>query len=138
MRGRSDMSFEAESSELLEESIDLPTLGTQLQLLETAMMEVRSRYEQVCEDTERQAELQERRSALKPQGLQSELKQIEQELGVLEQRLESRIFAWNGLQRYFWQTVRFVGLGVAIGWGLAFVVQQQPLPQGRDPVQIDR
>jgi hypothetical protein len=131
------MSFEAESSEL-EEPIDLPTLGTQLQLLEAAMMEVRSRYEQVCEDTERRAALQEQRSALKPQGLRSELKQIEQELDLLEHRLESRIFAWNGLQRYFWQTVRFVGLGVAIGWGLAFMVQQQPLPQGNDPVQIDR
>jgi hypothetical protein len=127
-----------ELSELSEEPIDLPTLGTQLQLIETALMAVRSRYEQVCEDTERQMELQERRSALKPQGLQSELKQIEQELEVLEHRLESRIFAWNGLRRYFWQTARFVGLGVAIGWGLAFVVQQQPLPRGNDPVQVDR
>jgi hypothetical protein len=131
------MSLEAESSEFSEEPIDLPTLGTQLQLLETALMEVRSRYEQVCEDTERRAELREGRSALKTQGLQSELKQLEQELEVLEHRLESRIFAWNGLQRYFWQTVRFVGLGVAIGWGLAFVVQQQPLPRGNDPVQVD-
>jgi hypothetical protein len=132
------MSLEAKSSEFSEEPVDLPTLGTQLQLIETALMEVRSRYEQVCEDTERQAELQERRSALKPQGLQSELKQLEQELDVLEHRLESRIFAWNGLRRYFWQTVRFVGLGVAIGWGLAFVVQQQPLPRGNDPMQVDR
>jgi hypothetical protein len=132
------MSLEAESSELLEEPVDLPTLGTQLQLIETALMEVRSRYEQVCEDTERQAELWEARSALKTQGLQSELKQLEQELEVLEHRLESRIFAWNGLQRYFWQTVRFVGLGVAIGWGLAFVAVQQPLPRGNDPVQVDR
>jgi hypothetical protein len=126
-----------ELSEFSEEPVDLPTLGTQLQLLETALMEVRSRYEQVCEDTERQAELRAERSALKPQGLRSELKQIEQELDVLEHRLESRIFAWNGLRRYFWQTVRFVGLGAAIGWGLAFVVQQQPLPSGNDPVQVD-
>jgi hypothetical protein len=132
------MSLEAESSEFSEELVDLPTLGTQLQLIETALMEVRSRYEQVCEDTERQAELQEARSALKTQGLQADLKQLEQELEVLEHRLESRIFAWNGLQRYFWQTVRFVGLGVAIGWGLAFVVQQQPLPPGHDPVQVNR
>jgi hypothetical protein len=126
-----------ELSEFSEEPIDLPTLGTQLQLIETALMEVRSRYEQVCEDTERRMELQERRSVLRPQGLPAELKQIEQELEVLEHRLESRIFAWNGLRRYFWQTVRFVGLGVAIGWGLAFVVQQQPLPRGNDPLQVD-
>ncbi len=131
------MSLEAKSSELSEEPIDLPTLGTQLQLLETALMEVRSRYEQVCEDAERREDLQERRSALRTQGLPAELKQIEQELDVLEHRLESRIFAWNGLQRYFWQTVRFVGLGLAIGWGLAFVVQQQPLPRGNDPLQVD-
>jgi hypothetical protein len=127
-----------ESSEFSEEPIDLPTLGTQLQLLETALMALRSRYEQVCEDEGRRSALQEQRSTLETQGLKSELKQIEQELDVLEQRLESRMFAWNGLQRYFWQTVRFVGLGVAIGWGLAFVVQQQPLPPGNDPVQVDR
>jgi hypothetical protein len=132
------MSLEAESSEFSEEPVDLPTLGTQLQLIETALIEVRSRYEQVCEDEGRRSQLQEQRSALKTQGLQSELKQLEQELDVLEHRLESRIFAWNGLQRYFWQTVRFVGLGVAIGWGLAFVVQQQPLPRGNDPVQVNR
>jgi hypothetical protein len=131
------MSLETESSELSEEPIDLPTLGTQLQLLETALMEMRSRYEQVCEDEGRRSELQEQRLGLKSQGLRAELKQIEQELGVLEQRLESRIFAWNGLQRYFWQTVRFVGLGVAIGWGLAFVIQQQPLPRGNDPLRVD-
>jgi hypothetical protein len=131
------MSLEAESSEYSEEPIDLPTLGTQLQLIETALMEVRSRYEQVCEDEGRRLVLQEQRSAVETQGLQSELKQIEQELDVLEHRLESRIFAWNGLRRYFWQTVRFVGLGVAIGWGLAFAVQQQPLPRGNDPVQVD-
>jgi hypothetical protein len=127
-----------ELPEFSEESVDLPTLGTQLQLIETALMEVRSRYEQVCEDTERQAALQDQRSALKSQGVQAELKQIEQELDLLEHRLESRIFAWNGLRRYFWQTVRFVGLGVAIGWGLAFAVQQQPLPPGNDPLQVDR
>jgi hypothetical protein len=129
---------EISQDETSQEPIDLPTLGTQLQLIETALMEVRSRYEQVCTDEGRREELQAQREALvrqnlSKQALKAELDQLDRELVVLEERLESKIFAWNGLRKYFWQTVRFVGLGMAIGWGLAFVVQQQPLPEGRDP-----
>jgi hypothetical protein len=101
--------------------IDLPQLGTAIQDLENDIMALRSRYDQVCQDDDRRIVLQ----SEKAQGLKTEIARINHELSVLEHRLESRLFAWSGLRRYFWQTVRFVGLGVLIGWGLASLAQQQ-------------
>jgi hypothetical protein len=47
--------------------------------------------------------------------LKAELQQIEQELEAIGHNLESRLF--DSLE-LFWQIVRFLGLGIVIGWFL--------------------
>ncbi len=109
--------------------INLPQLGTELQGLENDVRAVRSRYDQVCQDDDRRIGLQAEKLQLEnAQGLKTEIARLNKELSVLEHRLESQLFAWSGLRRYFWQTVRFVGLGVLMGWGLAHWAQQQKAP----------
>jgi hypothetical protein len=50
------------------------------------------------------------------QALQTELKQIKEQLETIELNLESQLFSWGSLKEPFWQAVRFGGLGVVIGW----------------------
>jgi hypothetical protein len=91
--------------------------------LEANITQLKDRYHQVKQDQARQAEL----------ALQGESDQIAAELHELEVRLESQLFSWESWQQYFWQTVRFVGLGVAIGWGIAFYVMKHPVPGAIEP-----
>ncbi|MFQ4134867.1 hypothetical protein PGN35_000965 [Nodosilinea sp. PGN35] len=39
-----------------------------------------------------------------------------------ELELASRVVSWQHLQEPFWQAVRFGGLGLLLGWGLAWFV----------------
>jgi hypothetical protein len=91
--------------------------------LEANITQLKDRYKQVKQDQARQAELT----------LQGESDEIAAELHELEVRLESQLFSWESWQQYFWQTVRFVGLGVAIGWGMAFYVMKHPVPGAIEP-----
>ena len=50
--------------------------------------------------------------------LKSELKYINDELAEIEFRLESELFKWSSLSEPFWQIVRFLGIGIVIGWFL--------------------
>lgn len=89
--------------------------------VEQAVVGLRERYTQVQADTERQAKFLDRRKQLEqlrffsPE-MKAELKQIKQQLEVLETNLESQLFSWGSLKKPFWQAVRFGGLGVIIGW----------------------
>lgn len=105
--------------------------------LEQSFTALKQRYDQVKADQQQQQDLQQRleqtqrslqhasnRSDLNRSGLnrsdyrslKAELKQIQQQLEEVELRLESQLFAWNGLREVFWQAVRFGGLGIVIGW----------------------
>jgi hypothetical protein len=42
-----------------------------------------------------------------------------------ELELASRVMSWQHLQEPFWQAVRFGGLGLLVGWGLAWLVYGQ-------------
>lgn len=85
---------------------------------------LKDRYDQIEGDRLRQTELQHQRQQIKntsPQDpnrkiLKAELKQIQEQLEILELNLESRLFSWRSLKEPFWQAVRFGGLGVIIGW----------------------
>ncbi|TAO06654.1 MAG: hypothetical protein EYR95_00415 [Phormidium sp. SL48-SHIP] len=81
-----------------------PELEQELQALERAFEEFRERYEQVKGDRQQQ------------QTLQQQLQQIQQQLQDLELRLESQLFSWRELREPFWQAVRFLGLGIVVGW----------------------
>jgi len=92
--------------------------------VERSLQSLRERYEQVKRDRQRQAELQHRREQIRKElrrnsnrgSLQAELKQIQEQLDVIELNLESQLFSWGSLKEPFWQAVRFGGLGIVVGW----------------------
>ncbi|MEC4814062.1 MAG: hypothetical protein SAK29_12430 [Scytonema sp. PMC 1069.18] len=92
--------------------------------VEQALVALKERYNQVQADKSHQKELQQRLEELrhnKQQQMKVELRQIQEQLEVLEVRLESQLFSWSTLKEPFWLAVRFGGLGVIIGWLLKFV-----------------
>ncbi|MDX2243389.1 MAG: hypothetical protein NW224_22135 [Leptolyngbyaceae cyanobacterium bins.302] len=104
--------------------------------VERSLQELKQRYTQVQQDQATQAHLQARQSDLKQQlkrrksaEMQAELKCIETQLEALETNLESHLFTWGSLKEAFWQILRFGGLGIVIGWFLAFAVLQEPKPK---------
>ena len=58
------------------------------------------------------------KSAASQAELRAELHHLQQQLDEVDMALESRLLVEYGWNDLFWQTVRFVGLGVAIGWAL--------------------
>jgi len=106
--------------------------------LERSLQALRTRYAQVQQDLQRQAEFQQRLKQVQREGsgtplpqMRGELRQIKEQLKELEAELESRLLSdsdlmtlfWQGWRRGlmgepFWQVVRFGGLGVVIGWFL--------------------
>ncbi|WP_353260052.1 hypothetical protein [Prochlorothrix hollandica] len=93
----------------------LATLGEQLEGL-------RQRYQSVCADQQRQGELRqalgiEAAETVDPE-LAATLGELQRELTELEARLDSQFMSWDGVGTLFWQVVRFVGLGLVLGWGL--------------------
>lgn len=102
-----------------------------LEKVERSLLDLKDRYAQVQRDQEQLETLQERKANLQSQKsltLKAELQEIEQQLEELELNLESRLFSWSGLKEVFWQAVRFGGLGIAIGWSLAFITLKTPTP----------
>ena len=97
--------------------------------VERSLATLKERYAQVQRDQARQAELQHRyedvrqaqRRDRSPQ-LQAELKQIKQQLDILEVNLESSLFSWSSLKEPFWMAVRFGGIGIIIGWLLKSLI----------------
>jgi small-conductance mechanosensitive channel len=98
----------------------------------------------VQQDQAQQAQLQQRRDRLQQAleqsagadlrtALKVELKQVQAQLDELEINLESQLFSWTSLKEPFWQVMRFGGLGVAIGWFLAFLVINAPQPAPPTP-----
>lgn len=119
---------------------DPPTFEQSLETVERSLDDLKQRHAQVLRDQQQRSRLQERQqeiSAILKQGksaeLQVELRKIEQDLDALELDLESRLFSWSGLKEVFWQAVRFGGVGLAIGWCLAFWTIKAPKPQTSTP-----
>ena len=91
--------------------------------IETSLAALKERYAQIQQDKQRQAELKHRYEDVRPERrrdrspeLLAELKQIQQQLEILEVNLESSLFSWSSLKEPFWMAVRFGGIGIAIGW----------------------
>lgn len=89
--------------------------------VEQSLKQLQSRHIQVKQDLAKRSHLINRQQELKqqkkdpslPKPLKTELKDLQQELDSLELNLESVL-----LPDIFWQVVRFVFLGIAIGWFL--------------------
>ncbi|MER3492734.1 MAG: hypothetical protein C4323_10600 [Mastigocladus sp. ERB_26_2] len=89
--------------------------------VERSLAALRERYQQVQRDLRQQKQLQYKLYKLsqdkKPTPeIQAELRQIQQQLEVLEVCLESQLFSWRSFKEPFWQAIRFGGMGVIIGW----------------------
>jgi hypothetical protein len=101
-------------------------LAQALQSAETQLLALRQRYDQVQADRQRQTELVAQQA---DPDLQPDFDKISTELQEIEFRLESELFSWDSWKMYFWQTVRFTGLGLVVGWLAAFYVIQHPVPR---------
>ncbi|MBW4642427.1 MAG: hypothetical protein KME23_05350 [Goleter apudmare HA4340-LM2] len=93
----------------------------EIEEVERSLLDLKERYKQVQSDRQQQAQWQQRRHELNQNKyhtpeIKAELRQIKQQLEVLEINLESQLFSWGSLKKPFWQAVRFGGLGVIIGW----------------------
>lgn len=94
-----------------------------LSAIERSLRDLKQRHAQIQRDQRRQLELRQQYNAVQREwkvtqeaDLLAELRQIQQELDVLEVALESRLLNWGSFREVFWQAVRFGGLGVVIGW----------------------
>ncbi|TBR59945.1 hypothetical protein BLD44_021820 [Mastigocladus laminosus UU774] len=89
--------------------------------VERSLVALKERHQQVVRDRRQQKQLQYKLYKLsqdqKPTPeIEAELRQIQQQLEVLEVCLESQLFSWRVFREPFWQAIRFGGLGVIIGW----------------------
>lgn len=92
--------------------------------LQARLEQIKQRHQQIINDRQRKDELIARKEEIKtlkaennpPDSWKSELKYIEEELDAIEVRLESELLKWSSLSEPFWQIVRFVGIGIIIGW----------------------
>ncbi|WP_073069549.1 hypothetical protein [Phormidesmis priestleyi] len=111
-----------------------------LERVERSLQELKERHAQIEHDQQLQKNLEERSQMIRSQLRQSkssslklELQKLEKQLEELEFNLESRLFSWAGFKEVFWQAVRFGGLGIAVGWSLAFYTLKNPAPNNTSP-----
>ncbi|AOY82860.1 DUF2203 domain-containing protein [Moorena producens JHB] len=133
-------SYYRDSGKNREDQQDVDEFEEELGQIERSLNTLKKRYTQVQRDQRQQAQLQERREQVRKdlrktkrnntktnntktnntnsnrQALKAELKQIQEQLEVLELNLESNLFSWHSLREPFWHGVRFGGLGLVIGW----------------------
>lgn len=109
--------------------------------VERSLQALKARYTQVQRDQQEQAQLRQRQEQVERElqqtqqpALKAELQQIQDRLDELEVNLESQLFSWGSLKESFWQVIRFGGLGVVMGWLLAFAVLQSPRPEPPAPL----
>ncbi|KOP23976.1 hypothetical protein AMR41_23125 [Hapalosiphon sp. MRB220] len=89
--------------------------------VERSLVVLKERHQQVLRDRRQKKQLQYRLYKLSQDKnptpeIEAELRQIQQQLEVLEVCLESQLFSWRSFREPFWQAIRFGGLGVIIGW----------------------
>lgn len=92
---------------------DRQEFETSLADLDAALQHLKNRYNQVQADQVAAASLRQRLAAL-----QDEVTAVQAQLSELEIRLESKLFNWKSQQEFFWQVIRFVGLGLVLGYFL--------------------
>ncbi|MCY7274731.1 MAG: hypothetical protein LH702_13610 [Phormidesmis sp. CAN_BIN44] len=111
-----------------------------LETVERSLQELKDRHAQTEQDQPLQKELEARSQTIRSQlrqrkssSLKLELRKVEKQLEELEFSLESRLFSWAGFKEVFWQAIRFGGLGIVVGWSLAFYTLKNPTPSTTSP-----
>ncbi len=108
----------------------LESIAADLQSIEADLATLKARYHQVQTDEHTRATLKAQQaelSVMTPQTdeTRSALKNLTTQLDEIELRLESRLLSWLGIRQYFWQIVRFGGVGLLLGWGLAYLAYEK-------------
>jgi hypothetical protein len=116
----------------------MDTIATDLQSIETELAALKVRYLQVQADEAQRATLKAQQAELqegtgRSDEIKTELEELTAQLDEVEMRLESRLLSWLGIRQYFWQIVRFGGLGLLLGWGLAYLAYEQKGFKGPNP-----
>ncbi|MBE9069623.1 hypothetical protein IQ260_23540 [Leptolyngbya cf. ectocarpi LEGE 11479] len=95
---------------------DLTEFATALEETTKDFQALRQRYDDVREAFFQRADAQ----AKITQGHlpRAELKRLRSQIETLEETLENQLLTWNNLKEPFWQVLRFVGLGLVLGWFL--------------------
>jgi len=57
------------------------------------------------------------------QGAAQEIARLQEAADAFELELVNRVVSWQHLQEPFWQAVRFGGLGLVVGWLLAWLAR---------------
>ncbi|MEM9807333.1 MAG: hypothetical protein AAF959_18875 [Cyanobacteria bacterium P01_D01_bin.56] len=93
---------------------DLAEFATALGETSKDFKALRQRYKEVREAFVQRAEAQ----AHITQGHlpRAELTRLKKQIETLEETLENQLLSWNNLKEPFWQVLRFVGLGLVLGW----------------------
>ena len=93
---------------------DLIDFATALEETSKDFQALRQRYDEVRDAFSERAQAQ----AKMTQGHlpKAELKRLHKQIKTLEETLENQLLSWNNLKEPFWQVLRFVGLGLVLGW----------------------
>ena len=93
---------------------DLTEFVTALEETTKDFQALRERYIEVREAFSQRAQAQ----AKITQGHlpKAELNRLKKQIETLEETLENQLMSWNNLKEPFWQVLRFVGLGLVLGW----------------------
>lgn len=107
----------------------LAEVDRDIQDVERSLSSLKQRFLQVQRDRQQQEQLEHRRDDLRQQirhakssdpthlpQLKTELKQIQAQLEAIELNLENELSSSTSLTDFFWQAVRFGGIGIIIGW----------------------
>ena len=99
-------------------SSSLPELLQQLSHLEERLKRLRTGVGNLVQ----LQQVQDAGSNSDHQMVQIEVAQLQAEVTDFELDLASRVLSWQHLREPFWQAARFGGIGVLIGWGLAWLI----------------
>ena len=145
---QSDPPQTSNPAESLDQNLKLDPIATDISAIETELAALKARYHQVQTDEAMRITLQTQHSDLLSSDhpdtskTQAELKTLTTQLDELEIRLESRLLSWLGIRQYFWQLVRFGGVGLLLGWGLAYLTisdqRVKTLNSGSNPTEQRR
>lgn len=93
---------------------DLTDFAIALEETSKDFQSLRERYADVRDAFSQRAEVQ----AKITQGHlpRAELTRLKKQIETLEETLENQLMTWNNLKEPFWQVLRFVGLGLVLGW----------------------
>ncbi len=122
--------MQSDSAPVASSTQSLASIAMDIQAIETELATLKARYQQVqTDETQRetlkahQMELQNGKGG--SDEFKAELEKLTAQLDEVEMRLESRLLSWLGIRQYFWQIVRFGGLGLLLGWGLSYLAYEQ-------------